>query len=66
MQTDLDRYDAELVQSRVKQLLEKCPSGVWMSKLSDKYSEMFMQKLHPQALIDLEKWSHICSVSHLG
>ncbi|XP_032418048.1 tudor domain-containing protein 7A [Xiphophorus hellerii] len=61
-QTDLDRYDAELVQSRVKQLLEKCPSGVWMSKLSDKYSEMFMQKLHPQALIDLEKWSHICSV----
>uniref|UniRef100_M4A9B9 Tudor domain containing 7 a n=1 Tax=Xiphophorus maculatus TaxID=8083 RepID=M4A9B9_XIPMA len=62
MQTGLDRYDAELVQSRVKQLLEKCPSGVWMSKLSDKYSEMFMQKLHPQALIDLEKWSHICSV----
>uniref|UniRef100_A0A3B5MEZ0 Tudor domain containing 7 a n=1 Tax=Xiphophorus couchianus TaxID=32473 RepID=A0A3B5MEZ0_9TELE len=62
MQTDLDQYDAELFQSRVKQLLEKCPSGVWMSKLSVKYSEMFMQKLHPQALIDLEKWSHICSV----
>ncbi|XP_014824968.1 PREDICTED: tudor domain-containing protein 7A-like isoform X2 [Poecilia mexicana] len=61
-QTDLDRYDAELVQSRVKQLLEKWPSGVWMSKLSDKYSEMFSQKLHPQALVDLEKWSHICSV----
>ncbi|XP_014907112.1 tudor domain-containing protein 7A isoform X2 [Poecilia latipinna] len=61
-QTDLDRYDAELVQSRVKQLLEKWPSGVWLSKLSDKYSEMFNQKLHPQALVDLEKWSHICSV----
>ncbi|XP_008414332.1 tudor domain-containing protein 7A isoform X2 [Poecilia reticulata] len=61
-QTDLDRYDAELVQSQIKKLLERWPSGVWMSKLSDKYSEMFMQKLHPQALIDLEKWSHICSV----
>ncbi|XP_054897717.1 tudor domain-containing protein 7A isoform X3 [Poeciliopsis prolifica] len=61
-QTALDRYDVELEQSRLKQLLEKCPSGVWMSKLSDKYSEMFMQKPHPQALVDLEKWSHICSV----
>ncbi|KAM4750133.1 tudor domain-containing protein 7A [Anableps anableps] len=61
-QIALDRYDAELVQSRVKQLLERCPNGVWMSKLSDKYSEMFIQKLHPQALIDLEKWPHICSV----
>uniref|UniRef100_A0A3Q2PHT1 Tudor domain containing 7 a n=1 Tax=Fundulus heteroclitus TaxID=8078 RepID=A0A3Q2PHT1_FUNHE len=59
---DLDPYDVALVQSRVKQLLERCPNGVWMSKLSDKYSDMFVQKLHPQALIDLDKWPHICMV----
>ncbi|XP_035990008.1 tudor domain-containing protein 7A isoform X2 [Fundulus heteroclitus] len=61
-QIDLDPYDVALVQSRVKQLLERCPNGVWMSKLSDKYSDMFVQKLHPQALIDLDKWPHICMV----
>ncbi|MEQ2189660.1 hypothetical protein GOODEAATRI_027529, partial [Goodea atripinnis] len=61
-QLDLGRYDGELEQSRMKQLLKRFPNGVWMSKLSDKYSEMFIQKLHPQTLIDLEKWPHICSV----
>uniref|UniRef100_A0A8C4DZA1 Tudor domain containing 7 a n=1 Tax=Dicentrarchus labrax TaxID=13489 RepID=A0A8C4DZA1_DICLA len=53
-------YDVELVQSRLIQLMEKYYSGLWMSKLSQVYSEMFNQKLHPQALVDLEKWTHIC------
>uniref|UniRef100_A0A8C4E073 Tudor domain containing 7 a n=1 Tax=Dicentrarchus labrax TaxID=13489 RepID=A0A8C4E073_DICLA len=56
-------YDVELVQSRLIQLMEKYYSGLWMSKLSQVYSEMFNQKLHPQALVDLEKWTHICMVS---
>lgn len=34
-----------------------------MSKLSQVYCDMFGQKLHPQALTDLEKWTHICMVS---
>ncbi|KAM3622695.1 uncharacterized protein V6R79_002113 [Siganus canaliculatus] len=55
-------YNLELVQSRVTQLLEKYSCGLWMSKLSDVYSDMFGQKLHPQALIDLEKWTQICTV----
>ncbi|XP_044047697.1 tudor domain-containing protein 7A isoform X2 [Siniperca chuatsi] len=55
-------YDMELVQSRVTELLEKYCSGLWMSKLSGVYSQMFSQELHPQALIDLEKWTHVCMV----
>lgn len=56
-------YDVELVQSRVTELLEKHYTGLWMSKLSGLYSEMFGEKLHPQVLIDVEKWTHICMVS---
>ncbi|XP_056227991.1 tudor domain-containing protein 7A [Seriola aureovittata] len=55
-------YDVVLVQSRITRLLEKYCSGLWMSKISNVYSEMFGQKLHPQVLIDLEKWTHICMV----
>uniref|UniRef100_A0A673AML3 Tudor domain containing 7 a n=1 Tax=Sphaeramia orbicularis TaxID=375764 RepID=A0A673AML3_9TELE len=55
-------YDLDLVQSRLIEVLEKHSSGLWMSKLPMVFSKMFGQQLHPQALIDLEKWTHICSV----
>ncbi|XP_017281104.1 tudor domain-containing protein 7A [Kryptolebias marmoratus] len=55
-------YDVELVQSRMKQLLEKYSTGLWMSKLPEVYSQMFRQKLHPQVLLDVEKWAEICMV----
>ncbi|XP_074486805.1 tudor domain-containing protein 7A [Sebastes fasciatus] len=55
-------YDVELVQSKMTQLLEKYDRGLWMSKLSGVYFQMFGEKLHPQALIDLEKWQHISLV----
>ncbi|XP_041641263.1 tudor domain-containing protein 7B-like [Cheilinus undulatus] len=55
-------YDVELVQSRMTQLLEKYCSGVWMSKLSGLYTGMFGQELHPQGLVDLDKWTDICMV----
>ncbi|XP_075946876.1 tudor domain-containing protein 7A [Anarhichas minor] len=55
-------YDVELVQSRITQLLKRYCTGLWMSKLSEVYSQMFSQKLHPQALIDLEKWTRIIMV----
>ncbi|KAM4584761.1 tudor domain-containing protein 7A [Odontesthes bonariensis] len=60
MQTDL--YDVALVHSRITQLLTKYSNGLWMSKLSEVYSQMFSQKLHPQALVDLEKWPDVCMV----
>ncbi|XP_078124832.1 tudor domain-containing protein 7A [Sander vitreus] len=56
------QYDVELVQNKITKLLEKYNSGLWMSKLSEVYSEMFGQKLHPQVLIDLKKWTHIVMV----
>lgn len=56
-------YSVELMQSRLTKVLEKYRNGLWMSKLSDVYSDIFSQKLHPQVLIDLEKWTHICMVS---
>ncbi|KAK9539920.1 hypothetical protein VZT92_002404 [Zoarces viviparus] len=55
-------YDVELVQSRITQLLKRYCTGLWMSKMSEVYSQMFSQKLHPQALIDLHKWTHIIVV----
>uniref|UniRef100_A0A3Q3J6R4 Tudor domain-containing protein 7B n=2 Tax=Monopterus albus TaxID=43700 RepID=A0A3Q3J6R4_MONAL len=55
-------YDMELVQSRLTELVERHCTGLWMSKLSDVYSQMFSEKLHPQVLVDLEKWTHICMV----
>ena len=62
MQTGV--YDVALVQSRITQLLAKYSNGLWMSKLSEVYSQIFSQKLHPQALMDLEKWPNVCMVKH--
>lgn len=56
-------YDVELVQSRITQVLEKYCSGLWMSKLPAVYREMFGESLHPQVLIDLEKWTDVSMVS---
>uniref|UniRef100_A0A7N8YFX3 Tudor domain containing 7 a n=1 Tax=Mastacembelus armatus TaxID=205130 RepID=A0A7N8YFX3_9TELE len=55
-------YDVDVVQTRLTELLEKYCSGLWLSKLSAVYSQMFSQKLNPQVLTDLEKWTHICMV----
>ncbi|KAL3067125.1 hypothetical protein OYC64_016968 [Pagothenia borchgrevinki] len=55
-------YDVELMQSRITELLMMYFSGLWLSKLPAAYSNMFSQMLHPQVLIDLEKWTHIALV----
>uniref|UniRef100_A0A671USQ7 Tudor domain containing 7 a n=1 Tax=Sparus aurata TaxID=8175 RepID=A0A671USQ7_SPAAU len=59
---DYSLYNEELVQSRISQLLQNYCSGLWLSKLPEVYSEMFSQKLHPQTLTDVEKWTDICVV----
>ncbi|KAM9769521.1 tudor domain-containing protein 7A [Menidia menidia] len=56
------QYDVTLVQSRIKQLLEKYPNGLWVSKLSEVYSQTFNQNLHSETLTDIERWPHICMV----
>lgn len=57
-------YNVELVRRRLSKLLEKYYSGLWMSKLSELYSDMFSENLHPRALTDMEKWADICMVSY--
>ncbi|XP_047434630.1 tudor domain-containing protein 7A [Mugil cephalus] len=61
-QSQFSTYDVQLVQSRISQLLKKYCNGLWMSKLSEVYSKMYNQKLHPQVLKDMEKWTDICMV----
>ncbi|KAI7810816.1 tudor domain-containing protein 7A [Triplophysa rosa] len=56
--------EVEMVQSRIKQLLQKYRSGVWLSKISQLYKEMFKEELHMHK--DLETWTHICTVEKPG
>lgn len=56
-------YNVELVRRRMSKLLEKYYSGLWMSKLSEFYRDMFKENLHPRALIDMVNWTDICMVS---
>lgn len=55
--------EVEMVQARIKQLLQKYCSGVWLSKISQLYKEMFKEELHMHK--DLENWTHICTVREL-
>ncbi|XP_059903041.1 tudor domain-containing protein 7A-like isoform X2 [Gadus macrocephalus] len=59
-------YNPELVQSRLSDLLSKHCSGLWLSKLPGVYLEMFAQTIPPQALQQLDTWSHICMVENLN
>ncbi|RVE75609.1 hypothetical protein OJAV_G00000330 [Oryzias javanicus] len=55
-------YVESEVQNKIKQLLKKYCCGLWMSKLSGVYKEMFQQELHPRALTDLQQWTDVCIV----
>ncbi|XP_062334224.1 tudor domain-containing protein 7A [Osmerus eperlanus] len=55
-------YNLSQVQGRLKQLLAKYSSGLWLSKLPSVYRDMFCQDLPGQALIDMEKWTSVCLV----
>uniref|UniRef100_A0A673FY39 Tudor domain-containing protein 7A-like n=1 Tax=Sinocyclocheilus rhinocerous TaxID=307959 RepID=A0A673FY39_9TELE len=56
--------DVEVVQCRVKQLLQKYCSGVWLSKIPQLYRIMFQEELHMHK--ELETWTHICTVEKPG
>lgn len=57
-------YNVELVRRRLSKLLEKYCSGLWMSKLSELYRDMFSENLHPRAVVDMEEWKDVCMVSY--
>uniref|UniRef100_A0A673J3N2 Tudor domain-containing protein 7B-like n=1 Tax=Sinocyclocheilus rhinocerous TaxID=307959 RepID=A0A673J3N2_9TELE len=55
-------YSPKLVQSRLKEVLNKHSNGLWVSKLPQLYREHYKQDLPSEALKDLEHWTHICTV----
>ncbi|CAL8333172.1 unnamed protein product [Lota lota] len=59
-------YNPELVQRRLSDVLSKHCSGLWLSKLPGVYLEMFSQTIPPQALHQLDTWTHICLVENLN
>ncbi|NWQ79097.1 TDRD7 protein, partial [Columbina picui] len=50
------------VQSRIKEILSKCSSGVWVSKMPQIYREMYWEDLSTTVLRELENWPHVCTV----
>ncbi|KAM6289933.1 tudor domain-containing protein 7 [Aegotheles albertisi] len=50
------------VQSRIKEILSKCSSGVWVSKVPQIYREMYWEELSATVLCQLENWPHVCTV----
>ncbi|NWR76839.1 TDRD7 protein, partial [Centropus unirufus] len=50
------------VQSRIKEILIKCSSGVWMSKMPQIYRETYWEDLSTAVLHQLESWPHVCTV----
>ncbi|XP_026122596.1 tudor domain-containing protein 7A-like [Carassius auratus] len=63
-QKPVNRADVEVVQGRIKQLLQKYCSGVWLSKIPQLYRNMFQEELHMHK--EVEKWTHICTVEKPG
>ncbi|XP_074669900.1 tudor domain-containing protein 7 isoform X5 [Strix aluco] len=53
------------VQSRVKEILSKCSSGVWVSKMPQIYREMYWEELSTTVLRQLENWPHVCTVCYV-
>lgn len=59
-------FNLKLEQTRLGQVLSVYSSGLWMSKLQAVYNKMFNQQPHPKTLIELEKWTDICSLEKLS
>ncbi|KAI1888320.1 hypothetical protein AGOR_G00183800 [Albula goreensis] len=55
-------YNKQVVQSRIKEVLNKHSNGFWVSKLPQLYRELYKQEFPTEALKELDNWSHICTV----
>lgn len=62
-QKPVNRANVEVVQGRIKQILQKYCSGVWLSKIPQLYKNMFQEELHMHK--EVETWTHICTVREL-
>ncbi|TRY85751.1 hypothetical protein DNTS_031927 [Danionella cerebrum] len=64
LQKSVNCADVEMAQGRLKQLLQKYCSGVWLSKIPQLYKNMFQEDFHN--FEEIEKWTHICTVEQPG
>ncbi|XP_067886384.1 tudor domain-containing protein 7-like [Heterodontus francisci] len=55
-------YNSELIQSRLKEIMDKYTNGIWVSKLPQLYRKMFNEDLQQDVLKQIEHWTHICTV----
>ncbi|XP_038660521.1 tudor domain-containing protein 7-like isoform X1 [Scyliorhinus canicula] len=55
-------YNSELIQSRLKEIVDKYVHGIWISKLPQLYRKMFNEDLHQDVFKQLERWTHVCTV----
>ncbi|XP_064199976.1 tudor domain-containing protein 7B [Anguilla rostrata] len=55
-------YSPQVVQTRIREVLNKHSNGLWVSKLPQLYRELYKEEFPQEALRDLEHWSHIGTV----
>nr|XP_056705160.1 tudor domain-containing protein 7 [Euleptes europaea] len=48
------------VQRRVREILNRFPSGIWLSKLPHLYKEVYKEDFNPALLPQFEYWPHVC------
>ncbi|KAM6230585.1 tudor domain-containing protein 7 isoform 2-T6 [Porphyrio hochstetteri] len=53
------------IQIRIKEMLSKCSSGIWVSKMPQIYREMYWEELNTAVLHQLENWPHVCTVEKI-
>ncbi|MBN3306155.1 TRD7B protein, partial [Amia calva] len=60
--TQTSTYNTQLVQNRLKDVLNKYSNGFWVSKLPQLYKELYHQELPSDVIRELEHWTHVCIV----
>ncbi|XP_015283711.1 PREDICTED: tudor domain-containing protein 7 isoform X2 [Gekko japonicus] len=48
------------IQKRIKEILNRFSSGVWLSKIPHLYRELYKEDFNPALLPQLEYWPHVC------
>ncbi|XP_060092983.1 tudor domain-containing protein 7 isoform X2 [Heteronotia binoei] len=48
------------VQKRIKEIVNRFNSGIWLSKIPHLYKEAYKEDFNPALLPQLERWPHVC------
>ncbi|NXP48597.1 TDRD7 protein, partial [Heliornis fulica] len=50
------------IQIRIKEILSKCSTGIWVSEIPKIYQKTYSEQLSTAVLQQLENWPHVCTV----